>query len=119
MGRELLLSVSIKDCKVETMRGSGKGGQNRNKRDTCVRITHLKSGAVGYSCDERTQRRNKSIAFKRMVESEKFKTWHRRKVAESTIDLQKLEENVNEMMQSKYLKIETYNPNQHEQEIKP
>lgn len=32
--KELLLSVTLKDCDVQTKRGSGKGGQNRNFRVT-------------------------------------------------------------------------------------
>ena len=113
--KELLHSVTIKDCKVEITKGSGKGGQNRNKRDTCVRITHLESGAVGFSCDERKQRRNKIMAFKRMCHSDKFKIWHKRKIAELMRDNQaferKIEEKTNEMMQDKYLKIEYYDLN--------
>lgn len=108
MAKELLFSITKKDFKVETMRGSGKGGQNRNKRETCVRITHADSGAIGYSCDERSQAQNKLKAFKRLTESAKFKTWHRQKVLEHTLSRQKIEEKVNEMMRPKNLKVETY-----------
>lgn len=52
---EKIFSVTLKDCVVETKRGSGKGGQNRNKRDTAVRIVHLPSGAVGESQEQRSQ----------------------------------------------------------------
>jgi protein subunit release factor A len=75
--RELLFSVTKKDLVIETMRGSGKGGQNRNKRDTAVRITHPPSGAVGVSQDERSQLQNKRQAFRRLAESDKFMTWVR------------------------------------------
>ena len=108
MAKKLLFSITKKDFKVETMRGSGKGGQNRNKRDTCVRITHIGSGATGYSCDERSQAQNKLKAFKRLTESNKFKVWHKQKVMEHTLNLQKIEEKVNEMMRPENLKIETY-----------
>ena len=76
--RELIETVTIKDCIVQTMRGSGKGGQNRNKRDTAVRITHSPSGAIGYAEDERYQLQNKRLAFRRMAESEEFQRWARR-----------------------------------------
>lgn len=71
--REKLLSVTLKDCDVQTKRGTGKGGQNRNKRDTAVRIVHRASGAVGEAQDQRSQLQNKRLAFRRMAESEKFK----------------------------------------------
>lgn len=76
--REHVERVTIKDCVVQTLRGSGKGGQNRNKRDTAVRITHPPSGAVGYAEDERHQLQNKRLAFRRMAESPAFQRWARR-----------------------------------------
>lgn len=74
-GRELVLSVSLDDCRVDTYRGTGKGGQNRNKRDTAVRITHPPSGAIGESQEERSQFQNKRTAFVRMVETPMFRAW--------------------------------------------
>lgn len=73
--KQLLFSVTLKDCDVQTKRGSGKGGQNRNKRDTAVRIVHKLSGAVGESEEQRSQLQNKRTAFERMVASPKFQTW--------------------------------------------
>lgn len=75
MERELLFSVTKKDLRVDTFRSGGKGGQNQNKRDTGVRITHLVSGAVGESREERSQEQNKQKAFRRMAESSKFQLW--------------------------------------------
>lgn len=71
--RERVLSVTLKDCRVDTFRAGGKGGQNQNKRDTGVRIVHPPSGAVGESREERSQLQNKTKAFRKMAESEKFK----------------------------------------------
>ena len=34
----------LSECKVETFRSSGKGGQHANKTNSAVRITHIKSG---------------------------------------------------------------------------
>jgi protein subunit release factor B len=70
--KELLLSVTLKDCDVQCKRGSGKGGQNRNKRDTAVRIVHRASGAVGESQEQRSQLQNKRAAFLRMVQTPVF-----------------------------------------------
>lgn len=74
---EPLFSVSIHDCKVETFRAGGKGGQHQNTTETGVRITHEPSGAVGESRETRSQVENKRRAFKRMAESQKFKQWAR------------------------------------------
>lgn len=71
--REKILSVTLKDCRVDTFRAGGKGGQNQNKRETGVRITHPPSGAVGQARDERSQVQNKRLAFRRMAQSDKFK----------------------------------------------
>lgn len=71
--RELLFSVTLKDCDVQTFRAGGKGGQNQNKRDTGVRIIHRASGARGEARDERSQLQNKRLAFKRMAEHPLFR----------------------------------------------
>lgn len=48
------LSVSIKDCRVDTFRAGGPGGQRQNKVSSGVRIIHEPSGAVGEARDERS-----------------------------------------------------------------
>ncbi len=73
--RELITSVSIHDCEVQTFRCGGHGGQNVNKRDTGVRVIHHPSGARGESREERSQLANKRAAFKRMAESWPFRQW--------------------------------------------
>jgi len=73
--RELLVRITIKDCEVQTFRAGGKGGQNQNVRETGVRIIHRPSGAVGESREQRHQWQNKKIAFRRMGESKKFRSW--------------------------------------------
>lgn len=75
MAREKLFSVSIHDCEVETKRGHGKGGQNRNKRDTAVRLVHRPSGAVAESQEERSQHQNKVTAWKRLIATPQFRIW--------------------------------------------
>ncbi len=73
--RQLLFSVTLRDCEVQTFRCGGNGGQNQNKRDTGVRIIHTASGARGEARDERSQLQNKRLAFRRMAESALFGAW--------------------------------------------
>jgi protein subunit release factor B len=83
--KEKILSVTLKDCDVQTKRGSGAGGQNRNKRDTAVKIVHRASGAVGESQEERSQLQNKRTAFLRMVETPKFQIWLKRTLGQEVL----------------------------------
>lgn len=50
------------DCRIETMRGTGPGGQHRNKTDSACRITHLPTGVSAYA-DERSQKHSKRKAW--------------------------------------------------------
>lgn len=103
--RELLFSVTLDDCDVQTFRAGGKGGQNQNKRETGVRIIHRESGAVGEARDERSQLQNKKLAFQRMVKSPKFQFWVHEKRRE--IETGKtLEERVEEWMTPENIKTE-------------
>ena len=79
--RELLFSVTKDDFKTQFFRVGGKGGQNQNKVSSACRIIHKESGAVGESRNFRDQFKNKKAAFQRLVESSKFKQWHRLKTA--------------------------------------
>lgn len=103
--RNLLFSVNIKDCEVQTFRCGGHGGQNVNKVESGVRVIHRASGARGHSCDTRDQLRNKRLAFKRMAETKEFKIWHKletaRRLGQPSID-----EIVDEQM--KNIRIEYY-----------
>lgn len=82
--RELLFSVTAADCDWSYTRGSGKGGQKRNKTSSAVHCTHRASGAHGYAEDSRSQRQNKQLAFERMVKTDQFQKWHKLEVARRT-----------------------------------
>ena len=104
--RELLFSITASDCRFDYMRGTGPGGQKRNKTESKVRCTHIASGAVGESDETRSQIQNKSIAFRKMAETKTFKNWHKIETARRMGQLKSIEENVNEMLLSNNLKIE-------------
>lgn len=108
MAKEILFTLTKKDFIVETFRGSGAGGQHRNKTDSAVRIKHPESGAVGESQEERSQHQNKRTAFLRLLEHPKFKVWHRMKCYE-LIRGETIEQKVDKMMSQENLKVEVKN----------
>ena len=67
MIKKLIRSFTKDEFTVETMRGSGPGGQKRNKTDSCVRITHKESGICAYNCETKSQHQNKKKAFEELA----------------------------------------------------
>ena len=57
------IEIKPEDISVEFARASGPGGQNVNKRETAVRIVHLKTGIAVESRATRTQQKNKEKAL--------------------------------------------------------
>ena len=56
-----------RDVRVETMRASGPGGQHVNRTESAVRITHVPTGIQAIASEERSQHRNRHLAFARLA----------------------------------------------------
>ncbi len=56
----------LAQCQVKTKRGSGPGGQHRNKTDTAVAITHLPTGVIAEASESRQQLDNRDKAIHRL-----------------------------------------------------
>jgi len=73
-------SITAKDCKFKPYKGSGGGGQRRNKVETAMKCIHEPSGAIGKCEDHATQKPNKRKAFERMANSKEFQVWLKLKI---------------------------------------
>jgi len=57
------INIDQKDLKIRSYKASGKGGQHRNKVESAIEIVHLPSGIKAKCDSERSQYRNRQIAF--------------------------------------------------------
>lgn len=102
------LSKANGDFIVQPFKGSGKGGQKRNKTMSACRITHPASNSVSECQEERSFEQNKKKAFERLLQKEEFQSWYKLECAKRLGIVSDAESEVDKMMSPENIQTEYY-----------
>ncbi|MFH1392751.1 MAG: peptide chain release factor-like protein [bacterium] len=97
------IKINPVDLRIESFRGSGPGGQHRNVTDSAIRITHLPTGIVVSSQNQKSQHQNKAAALQ--ILENRLKNSSAKKYQDSVV--QERREQIGQAERSE--KIRTYN----------
>ena len=101
--KEVDVQINPADLKIDTYHSQGAGGQNVNKTESAVRITHLPTGLVAACQTEKAQLQNKEIAMQ-MIRAKVFAYFQEQEDAKRATE-RKLKVGTGERSE----KIRTYN----------
>jgi peptide chain release factor 2 len=104
---QIEINVRPEDLRVDTFRAGGHGGQNVNKVESAVRITHLPSGIVVQCQNERSQHKKREIAMK-MLRSQLYEL----EIEKRREDLRKLDASKPEISFGSQIRSYTLQPYQ-------
>jgi peptide chain release factor 2 len=89
VNEEINIEVREEDIKMDVFRASGAGGQHVNKTSSAVRLTHVPTGIVVASQQERSQFKNRATAMKMLKNKLYQAEVERRQAAKAEFDAEK------------------------------
>jgi peptide chain release factor 2 len=91
VNEEINIEIRDEDIKMDVFRASGAGGQHVNKTSSAVRLTHIPSGIVTSSQQERSQLKNRGHAMKQLKNKLYQRELEKQMAAKAAMDANKMD----------------------------